>query len=170
MCSTCNSGSSDDFISSKLAGDKLFDGLSEANLDAIKSVMRSEHFGEGSLIFQEGETPRGVFMLNEGKVKLAFRSGKRKTRVVRIAEAGDFLGLSATIAGEVYEVSAETITPCRTAFITRNEFLSLLRDQPEFCFRVAQLLGQYIHESYENFRLLGRGRSAAARLVRLIFG
>ena len=56
----------------------------------------------------EGQTPRGVFVLCSGKVKLSTTSKEGKVLILKQAEAGEVLGLSAAISGTNYEMTAET--------------------------------------------------------------
>ena len=47
----------------------------------------------GALLFVEGQTPRGVFVLCSGKVKLYTTSKEGKVLILKQAEAGEVLGL-----------------------------------------------------------------------------
>ncbi len=64
-----------------------------------------------------------MYVLCEGEVKLSISSPEGKILIMRIARAGELLGLMATMAGQPYEVTAETIHPCQVAFVRREDFL-----------------------------------------------
>ena len=63
------------------------------------------------MLFIEGQRPRGVFVLCAGKAKLSTSSSDGKTIITKISEAGDVLGLNATISNRPYEVTAEMMEP-----------------------------------------------------------
>jgi CRP/FNR family cyclic AMP-dependent transcriptional regulator len=60
--------------------------------------------------------PRGIFVLCKGTVKISINSPSGRTMLVELAEPGEVLGLSATISGKPYEVTAETLDPCQSQF------------------------------------------------------
>ncbi len=164
-----DSGSVEYFFNSQsLREDQLFQDMLPEAVKAFEAMKQIVLYPEGSMIFAEGQRPRGVYLLSQGRANLVMRPKGKRARIIRIAEQGEMLGLSATISGEPYEVTAETLTPCQVGFIKRDDFLSLLREQPETCFRVAQLLGQSIHESYERFPLFDKTLPASAKLAHLI--
>lgn len=166
--STNHAASLDRFFDSKLLANQLLTGLSPETVRAFESAKRTRVYPKGSLVFSEGEMPQGVYLLRQGCARLILDLHRKRERVVRVAEAGEVLGLSATIADEPYEASLETLASCRVDFINRQEFVSLLHDQPEVCFRVVQLLGHNVHVSCDLFRQFDKPPSAAAKLARLL--
>ena len=60
-------------------------------------------------MFHEGQCARGIFVLCEGRAKLAICSEAGKRLTLRIAAPGEVLGLSASLAGGNCEVSAEML-------------------------------------------------------------
>lgn len=168
MRSTNHSGSPDHFYDSKLCVNQLLQDLSPETVQAFESVKQTSSYPKGSIIFNEGESPQGVHLLCQGRAKSVLNLDRKRERIIRIAEPGEVLGLSATIAGEPYEVRVETLTRSRVDFISRQDFLNLLQEQPEICFRAVQLLGQNLHVSYEQFRHFDKAPSAAAKLAHLL--
>ena len=59
-------------------------------------------------------------------MKLSICSTDGKTLILKIAEPGEVLGLSATVSGKPYELTAETIDPCQVNFVKREDFLRFL--------------------------------------------
>ncbi|HEX6098761.1 MAG TPA: cyclic nucleotide-binding domain-containing protein [Thermoanaerobaculia bacterium] len=127
--------------------DRLFCNMSAGALEALDSVKFTGLHPKGSLLFTEGEEPRGVFIVCSGRVRLTTTSPEGKTLIVKIAEPGEVLGTSATIVGKPYEVSAETIEPAQLNFIKRNDFLEYLNTHAEAALHTAQLLCEKHHSS-----------------------
>src|SRR5262249_11065635 len=86
----------------------------------------------------------------------------------KIAEAGEVLGLSATITGDPYEMTAETIEPSQLNFVKRDDFLRFLKNDVEACFKVAEQLSHKYQNACKEVRSLELSQSAAERLARLL--
>ncbi len=75
-----------------------------------------------------------------GRVKLTVWSSDGKALILRIVEPGEILGLSATLSGRPYYMTAETLVPSELNFIKREDFLRFLHEHADACQRVAQQL------------------------------
>src|SRR5262245_42646239 len=89
--------------------ERQYCNMSASTVNALEAIKFTGVYPKGSLLFVEGEMPRGIFILCSGRAKLTTSSSEGKTLIVKIAEPGEVLGASATILGKPYEVSAETI-------------------------------------------------------------
>lgn len=87
---------------------------------------------------------------------------------MRIAEAGEFLGLSAVLSDEPHVVAAETRERCQLDFVRRDDFLSFLRARGEACLRIARSLSDDYSTIYEHARQLLLSQWAAEKLARLL--
>ena len=155
-------------VSCKLRKDKWFCGFSS---DTLKSFSGSSHLSTypgGALLFVEGQTPRGAYVLCSGRVKLSTTSRDGKVLILRMADAGELLGLSAVISGEPYLVTAETAGPCHVNFIERENFLKLMEKNGEIGLRSAQMLSRDFQSMYRDVHDLVLARSSAGKLARLI--
>jgi CRP/FNR family transcriptional regulator len=122
----------------------------------------------GAILFVEGQTPRGVYVICSGKVKLSTTSKEGKVLILKQAEAGEVLGLSAAISGTNYEVTAETCGPCQLNYIGRQDLLSLLQGQSEVGVRTAQALSREFQGAYRDIHDLVLARSSSGKLARLL--
>jgi CRP/FNR family transcriptional regulator len=84
--------------------------------------------------------PRGAFVLCSGKAKLSTTSREGKVLILKIAEAGEVLGLSAVISGEPFEVTAETAGPCQVNFVEREVLMRLMKKNGEFGLHASRAL------------------------------
>jgi CRP/FNR family transcriptional regulator len=116
----------------------------------------------------EGQSPRGVFILCNGRVKLSTSSADGRTLILRISEPGEVLGLPATVTGKPYELTAEGIEPTQANFISRQDFLLFLREHGEAALRVAQQLGETYHSAIAEMRTIGLSHSAGEKLARFL--
>src|SRR5437660_1941877 len=148
--------------------DRTFCNMGADTLKALDSVKFTSLYPKGSLLFVEGEDPRGVFILCSGRAKLTTSSTEGKTLIVKIAEPGEVLGASATILGKPYEVSAETIEPAQLNFIKRDDFLKLLNANAEACMHTAQQLSEKYHSAQREIRSLGLSQTTSEKLAKLL--
>src|ERR1700693_4214028 len=155
-------------ITCRLRADRIFCDLPANALRAFENIKYATAYPEGAVLFVEGQVPRGIFVLCKGSVKLSINSPTGRTVIVKLAEPGEVLGLSATISGKPYEVTAETIDPCQINFVKRDDFLRFLKDDVEACFKVAEQLGEKYHNACREVRSLGLSHSAAEKLATLL--
>jgi CRP/FNR family transcriptional regulator, cyclic AMP receptor protein len=148
--------------------ERIFCNMSDATVSALDSIKFTGVYPKGSLLFVEGEQPRGIFILCSGRAKLTTSSSEGRVLIVKIAEPGEVLGASATILGKPYEVSAETIEPAQLNFIKREDFLRFLTTNPEACMHAAQQLSEKYHSAQREIRSLGLSQTTGEKLARLL--
>lgn len=135
------------------------------NFDAVKS---SSAYPEGAILFLEKQDARGVFVLCEGEVKLTISSSEGKTLILRIAKAGEILGLMSVLSGLPYEVTAETLRPSQIAFIRRDDFLRFVAQHPEASQGIVKQLSLNYNFACEQLRTVGLSASAPEKLAKLL--
>ena len=128
--------------------------------DAVKSVSSE---AKGAVLFAEGRTSKGIYVLCDGRAKLSICSESGKRLMLRVAGPGEVLGLGATMAGTPYEVTAELLDASQVAFIKRKDLLKFLRDHRAACMMVVNMLSQDLHGAYERVRSIGLTRSRRPR-------
>lgn len=149
--------------------ERLFCGLPPAALKHLESITAAASYPKGATLFVEGQKPRGVFILCNGRVKLSTSSADGKTLILRVPERGEILGLAATISGQPYQASAEVLEPAQANFIARNDFLDFLKAHGEAALRVAQELSENYHMAIAEMRTIGLSHSAAEKFARFLF-
>lgn len=147
---------------------RLFCDLSPKTLQAFQSIKSTTIYPRGAMLFVEGQSPRGVYILCSGRAKLSTSSSEGKTLIMRVADPGEVLGLSATVSGKPYDASAEVLDPCQINFVGREEFLRFLSQHGDACLRVAQHLSNNYHIACEQIRSLGLSHSVSERLAKLL--
>jgi CRP/FNR family transcriptional regulator, cyclic AMP receptor protein len=155
-------------LTCKLRADKIFCNLPTQTVQALETIKYTTAYPKGAVLFVEGQAPRGVFILCRGRVKLSICSSDGKTLILKIAEAGEVLGLSASVSSKPYELTAETLDPCQVNFVKREDFLRFLREHNEVCLRVAEQLSEKYNTACHEIRALGLSHSAAEKLAKLL--
>jgi CRP/FNR family transcriptional regulator, cyclic AMP receptor protein len=148
--------------------ERLFCDLSIEALQAFEAIKCVTAYPKGAVLFVEGQMPSGIFVLCQGTVKMSVCDRYGKKLIVKITKAGEVLGLSATVSGQPYELSAETVEPCQVNFLKRHHFLHFLKQHPDACFKVAEQLSEKYSMACDGVRSLGSSRAAAQRLAKLL--
>ena len=152
----------------KLRSDRLFCDLPTSALQSFESIKYATAYPKGAVLFVEGQAPRGIYVLCKGRVKLSICSTDGKTLILKVAEPGEVLGLSASVSGKAYELTAETLDPCQVNFVKREDFLRFLKEHGEACLRVAEQLSEKYNSACHEIRSLGLSHSAAEKLAKLL--
>lgn len=142
----------------ELRPDRVFCDLPAEALQAFDSVKTVTTVPRGTTLFQEGRPAKGIFVLCEGRAKLSVCSDTGKRLMLRIAGPGEVLGLSASMSGSPYEVTAEMLDSSQVVFVKRRELLRFLRAHRVACLQVVHLLSQDLHAAYDRVRSIGLTR------------
>jgi len=145
-----------------------FCAFSPLTLESLSKASHKSVLPAGAILFVEGQTPRGVFIVCSGKVNLSTTSREGKILILKTAGPGEALGLSATLSGVTYETTAETATPCHLNFVDRKQFLELVESHSEIGLHTAQCLSRDYQSAYRDIHHLVLTRSSAGKLARLL--
>lgn len=158
----------DNCVTCPVREEHLFCNLPAAAVQKLDRIKSTAVYPKSAMLFIEGQQPRGVFVLCAGKVKLSTSSREGKTIITKLSEAGDVLGLNASISNRPYEVTAEMVEPGQANFIARDAFLDFLREHGEVAVRVAEQLSRNYYTAYEEIRTLGLTTSPAEKFAKLL--
>jgi CRP/FNR family transcriptional regulator, cyclic AMP receptor protein len=156
-CQTCKS-----------RAEQLFCNLSTDALRAFDAIKCATAYPSGAVLFSEGQMPCGVFVLCQGRVKMSTCDKHGKKLIVKINKPGEVLGLSATVLGKPYDLTAETAEPCQVTFVKRHQFLRFLNEHADVCFKVAEQLSEKYGAACAEIRSLGVVRTADQKLAKLL--
>lgn len=151
-----------------LVKERIFCDLPHPVLATLDAISSSATYPKDAILFVEGQEPRGVFVLCNGRVKLSTTSADGRSIIVRIAEPGEVVGLAGTVSGKAYELTAEALEPLQANFIPRDAFLHFLREHGEAAVRVAEVLSKIYHATLLEVRYLGFSSSTAEKLARFL--
>lgn len=158
----------DNCLSCKLRKNEWFCSLSETNLKMLGGVSHLTTYPGGALLFVEGQVPRGVYVLCSGKAKLSTTSREGKILILRMVQAGEVIGLSAVIANQPFEMTAETTEPCQVNFIEREALMQRIERSGEIGLKSSLALSIEFQSAYRDIHDLVLSRSSAGKLARLL--
>lgn len=137
-------------------------------IPGIDRVSRTRIYPRGAVVFHEGNVARGVYVLSSGRAKVSISSADGRKLIMRIARAGDILGLYAGVTGRPYEATAEMVEGGRVDFIARADLLNLMIQEPKLNADLVETFSRQFSEYVDNTRMLLLSESALEKLARLI--
>ena len=145
-----------------------FCAMPEPAAARLRSIKGMGFYPRGSTIFMEGQTPAGVYLLCSGRAKLSAGSEDGKTIILRIAEAGEVLGMNAVFGNSLYEKTAQALVDCTVGFIKRNDFISFVKTYHEAALIALRQLSSNYHKAHLQICSLGLSASASDKLAKLL--
>ncbi|AFY48639.1 sigma-54 interacting regulator,cyclic nucleotide-binding protein [Nostoc sp. PCC 7524] len=118
--------------------------------EALQAIANSFHYfrvAPQTLIYQEGQTPTGLYLLKSGKVEI-FRESLIGQLLIRYRHAGDLFGYT-LIANAVeghYQTSAIALTQSEVLFLPKAAFQRLIVEHPTIQQVIHSQLSQDLHE------------------------
>jgi CRP/FNR family transcriptional regulator len=146
----------------------FFCDLSAASIEAFNKIKHAAVFPEHAVVLVEGQGAWGIFVLCQGRAKLSTTSRDGKTLIIRIAGAGEVLGLHAVVTGGPYELTVETMQPCQLDFVGREDMLRFLKENADASLHAIQHLARDCSDSYGVVRTIGLSHSVSERFARFL--
>jgi CRP/FNR family transcriptional regulator len=126
--------------------------LSPDLLRALHGIKSVRSFPKGATLFQQGSAVTGLYLVESGEVRILLSTGQSQRQLVEVVGPGTMLGLSESMSGGKYRITAEAGEQTAAAFIARADFLEFLRGNAEYCMQVVRLLSEDLHGLYHKFR------------------
>lgn len=105
-------------------------------------------YEDGEFIFQEGDTNRDLYIIQEGKVEIWKNTDQAPIRLATF-QRGDFFGDMALLQGGNRFASARAAGPTKLLVLQPGGFLLKIRRDPTFAFEMLQALSYRIKISNE---------------------
>lgn len=147
---------------------RLFCDLPNHALQRLQEIKATAVYPKGTLLCLEGQAARGIYVLCTGRAKLSTTSAGGKSIILRIADPGEVLGLTAAVSNAPYEATVETLEPSQANFISQGDFTRFLQDYPEVGMKVAQQLTHNCKCAYNEIRSIGLSNSVPERIAKLL--
>jgi CRP/FNR family transcriptional regulator, cyclic AMP receptor protein len=150
--------------------EKTFCDLPHVVADALEHEAITTSYPTGAVLFAEGQSPRSVFIVRRGHVKLSVCGSDGRTLILRIVQPVSSLGVAAVVSGRQYEATAETQEPSEISFLRQSDLLRLMRLHGDFALWVTQSISADYAATCLEIRDLILSDSASEKLARLLMG
>ena len=125
-------------------------------------------YGQGAVIFFQGDACDSVMHIEKGRVRLAVTAPSGKEAICGLLEAGAFLGEEALVSDAVRRQTATALTATQVLVVAKAQMTRLLRTQRAIADRfIAHIVARHTHlEADLTDQLLS---SSEQRLARTLF-
>ena len=134
--------------------------------DALKSLSEGRNinnYKKKQLIFSEGNHPLRLYFVQKGKVKTFKSNDDGKELTVGLYSEGDFFGYISLLENSIYKETAEAMEDSEVAIIPREDFESLINENPDVAKRFIRMLASNLSEKEE--QLLGLAYNSLRKRV-----
>jgi len=152
----------------KVRAESAFCALSMESLTVLDQISYAVNYPENATLFTEDQGCRGVFLVCSGRAKVSTRSQDGRELMLRVAMAGEILGLSSVIANSPYRFSAVTLAPSTIRFVKREEFVNFLKSFPDTSLNALHALSLEYERVINSLRSLALVQTATARVAQLL--
>jgi len=135
---------------------------------ASKSMNRSRFHDRGTVLFAEGDKVEGVYILRTGNAAVSVSSSEGRLVILRVAHAGEVLGLNCVLCNSFYDTTVKTLSPCCIDFISRAELIEFIERNPDGANALLTVLSRELSQLTERTRSLLLPPTASARLANLL--
>lgn len=144
--------------------------LAEHHLRRFQAANKGRMYRKGTVLFEEGTKPEGVYVVLEGRVKLSVNSPQGKAMVFGFFGAGTILGLAAATLGRLHVSTAETIQATKAVFVLRSELVAELRSEPSAAWQAAQLISEHCYFLLTKMTTMELSESTQQKMARCLLG
>jgi CRP-like cAMP-binding protein/CheY-like chemotaxis protein len=115
-------------------------------LESLTEDKKIYGYKKKQLLYLEGNEPHKLFFIKKGKVKTYRSSPNGKDFITGIYTQGEFFGYLPLIEGTGYQEAAETLEDAEIVVIPKEEFLSLLYQNPHISKSLIKMLANNVTE------------------------
>ncbi len=124
----------------------IFNGLSEDQLKAMRSIAEDQFYDKGKIIFMEGDEGNGFYIVAAGKVKIYKVSMDGKEQILHIYGPGNPFGEVSVFSGLKFPAVAEALIKSHILFFPKDSFISLLSKNPSLALKILALLSRRLRQ------------------------
>ena len=109
-------------------------------VEALKSHSTPVLCEEDRVLFNQGDSPEGLFIFHKGVVRLVMRSLTGDVLMNLPAMEGSLLGLPGLIGGSPYSLSALAAKGAEVSFVRREQFSKIMLSVPTIAVGILRVL------------------------------
>jgi CRP-like cAMP-binding protein len=109
---------------------RLFPGLDEEDLNKLQEASNQITLRKGKNLFVGGDTPRSIYAISHGCMKIVRENPEGGSLIVRVVRAGEVLGLHEVFTGTNYIRTAVALRDSEIFAIEIKAFMELVNRRP----------------------------------------
>ncbi len=132
----------------------IFSDLPEETIKLIEKIGTKKMYKKNDVVLMEEEAGTALFVIINGKVKVARSSGDGREVILTILSESDFFGEMAILDGLTRSATVTATEDSELFLIQRNDFLNLLREFPEISISLLQELTKRLRSADAKIKAL----------------
>ncbi len=154
-----------DTIIDYLKASSIFRHLNETEIDDLLRSSELITVQQGETLYSQNEEAASFYVLLSGKIKVYRVGPSGSEKVIDIVKKGDVFAEAMIFSREkAYQTTAEALTDSQVLAIKIRAYCDLLRQRPELCFDVMELLSVRLHGLFQEIERLSL-QNAKERLI-----
>jgi CRP-like cAMP-binding protein len=130
-----------EFVEKILRKTSLFASLSDKEMEALAERTSNMRFERGALLFSEGDSCTGLFLVASGKIRIFKLSAAGREQVLAVEGPGSSFAELPVFDGGNYPASASALEDAEVLFISRKDFQNFCREHPDVALKVIAVVG-----------------------------
>ena len=147
--------------------DSLRESLNPEDFEVYNNGLKVLEFAKGENVFEDGESPKGVYFIEKGTAKLSKSGVYGKDQILRFCKENDLIGYRSLLCGENFQANAEAMTPMTVQFLPADIFLHLLKVDPKLSYAMLQKIAYELGESANTVTFLAQ-KTVRERLAEIL--
>lgn len=136
-------------VASPLDGCVLFKALDPLSRQALGRRVQRKRYAAGETIFTVGAPGTSMIAISKGTVRISYPTVQGRELVLADLGAGEVFGEVALLDGRERSATATAVTACELALLERTHVVPFLRERPEVCLNLLELLCARLRRSDE---------------------
>ncbi len=132
----------------------IFSEIPLETIEKIEKIGTRKNYLKNDVILMEDEVGTALFVIVNGKVKVARTSGDGREVILTILSESDFFGEMAILDGQTRSATVVAIEDTELFLIQRNDFINLLREYPEVAISLLQELTKRLRSADAKIKAL----------------
>ncbi len=132
----------------------LFASLTTEQLDKLSGFIYLQEYDPGKIIFMEGDTSHEFYIILSGEIRIIKESADGKEKILKNLKQGDFFGEMGVIENKNRSATAITKEFSRILVMSKNTFLSYIKDNPAVAFKIILELSDRLRKANRDIEQL----------------
>jgi len=124
-----------------LGATALLGALSEPQLKLLAARTARKRYSAGTLLFSEGETCSGLYIVAQGRVRIFKTSASGREQVLSVEGPGATVAELPVFDGGVYPASVIAVEDVEIVFISRRDLHAYCMEHPEVALKMLAVVG-----------------------------
>lgn len=146
---------------------RLFRRLTADCMDRVAAIGVTRRYEAKERLFSQGDEPPGLYVVDEGAVRVFKIAPGGKEHILHLAESGNTFAEAAVLGGFPVPAHAEATTESRCVLLPRDALRGLLDADPELPRQLLSGMAAWVHQLVDLLEDVVL-RDAAGRLARYL--